>query len=86
MHAMVYHDVQLDQPAEKQEYSEQDADKAHQPDKCPYGILDNGLPQLMARRTVNHAANQHQWNQVDELGNISQQRRYFTSQLPHVHR
>jgi len=86
VHAVPYHDTQLDQPAEKQEHPEQDTDKACQPDKCPNGILDNGPSQLMARRPVNHAANQHQWNQVDELGNVSQQRRYLTSQLPHVHR
>ena len=77
--AILEHNTGLDQPAEKQEYPEQDTDKAAQPDKCPDSILNNRFSQLMARRPVNHTANQHQWNQVDKLGDIPQQRRYFTS-------
>ena len=85
LHAILEHNTGLDQPAEKQEHPEQDTDKAGQPDKCSNGILDNRFSQLMARRPVNQTANQHQWNQVDKLGDTPQQHRYFTSQLPHVH-
>ena len=83
--AILEHNSWLDQPAKKKEHRKQDTDKAGQPDKCPDGILDNRFSQLMARRPVNHTANQHQWNQVDQLGEPPQQHRYFTSQLPHVH-
>jgi len=35
----------------------------------------------MARRSIDQAANQHQWNQVNELGYISQQQWNFTSHV-----